>query len=62
MEFLPRQFLFGVCAIALAMGLANAVHGETAPVVVGLARCSDCTRKDMNAEAAFRGTLAVIHA
>jgi hypothetical protein len=62
MEFLPRQFLFGVCAIALAMGLANAVQGETAPVVVGLARCSDCTRKDMNAEAAFRGTLAVIHA
>uniref|UniRef100_A0ACD5X4L0 Uncharacterized protein n=1 Tax=Avena sativa TaxID=4498 RepID=A0ACD5X4L0_AVESA len=55
MEFLPRQFLFGVCAIALAIGVVNAVHGETAAVVVGLARCADCTRKNMNAEAAFRG-------
>uniref|UniRef100_A0ACD5XJG9 Uncharacterized protein n=1 Tax=Avena sativa TaxID=4498 RepID=A0ACD5XJG9_AVESA len=56
MELLPRhQFLFGVCAVALAIGLVSAVHGETAAVVVGLARCADCTRKNMNAEAAFRG-------
>jgi hypothetical protein len=57
MEFLPRQFLLGVCAIALAIGLADALHGETAPAVVGLARCSDCTRKNTNAEAAFKGTV-----
>ncbi|KAI4993639.1 hypothetical protein ZWY2020_007952 [Hordeum vulgare] len=55
MALLPRRFLLGVCAVALAIGLANAVHGEAAPVVVGLARCSDCTRKNMNAEAAFKG-------
>ena len=57
MALLPRLFLFGVCAVALAIGLANAVHGEAAPVVVGLARCSDCTRKNMNTEAAFKGTV-----
>ena len=58
MEFLPRQFLFGPIAIAMTIGLASVVHGETAPVVVGLARCSDCTRKNMNTEAAFKGTVA----
>ncbi|XP_051182408.1 proline-rich protein 2 [Lolium perenne] len=60
MEFLPRQFLLGVCTVALAIGLADAVHGETVPVVVGLARCSDCTRKNMNAEAAFKGLQVVV--
>ena len=60
MEILPRQLLFGVCAIALAIGFAEAVHGETAPVVVGLAKCSDCTRKNMNAEAAFKGLQVAI--
>ncbi|CAL4938502.1 unnamed protein product [Urochloa decumbens] len=61
MEILARQRLLGVCAIVMAMGLANAVQGETsAPVVVGLAKCSDCTRKNMNAEAAFRGLQVVV--
>ncbi|OEL18280.1 hypothetical protein BAE44_0020701 [Dichanthelium oligosanthes] len=56
MAIQARQRLLGVCAIVMAMGFANAVQGETAPpVVVGLAKCSDCTRKNMNADAVFRG-------
>ncbi|KAJ1297980.1 hypothetical protein BS78_01G419600 [Paspalum vaginatum] len=56
MEILARQILLPVFAIVIAMGFANAVQGATAPpVVVGLAKCSDCARKNMNAEAAFRG-------
>ncbi|WVZ56215.1 hypothetical protein U9M48_006783 [Paspalum notatum var. saurae] len=55
MEILALQL--AVFAIVIAMGFASAVQGATAPpvVVVGLAKCSDCTRKNMNAEAAFRG-------
>ncbi|KAF7049754.1 hypothetical protein CFC21_058240 [Triticum aestivum] len=60
MALLPRRFLFGVCAVVLVIGLANSVHGEAAPVVVGLARCSDCTRKNMNTEAAFKGLQAAV--
>jgi hypothetical protein len=30
--------------------------GSAASVVVGLAKCADCTRKNLKAEAAFRGT------
>jgi hypothetical protein len=58
MEILAGQRLLGVCAIVMAMGFgSNAVQGEAAPpVVVGLAKCSDCTRKNMNAEAAFKGS------
>ncbi|KAL6648469.1 hypothetical protein ACP70R_012693 [Stipagrostis hirtigluma subsp. patula] len=56
METQARWLLFGAYAIVvMAMGLADAVQGETAPVVVGLAKCSDCTRKNMNAEATFKG-------
>lgn len=56
MKILTRQLLLlGVCAVVMAMGFASAVHGETEPVVVGLAKCADCTRKNMNAEAAFSG-------
>ncbi|KAK3147834.1 hypothetical protein QOZ80_3BG0287310 [Eleusine coracana subsp. coracana] len=58
MKILTRQLqLLGVCAVVMAMGLdfANAVRGDTEPVVVGLAKCADCTRKNMNAEAAFSG-------
>jgi len=47
-----------VFGIVIAIGFANAVQGETAtPVVVGLAKCSDCARRNMNAEAAFKGSL-----
>ncbi|TVU47750.1 hypothetical protein EJB05_07359 [Eragrostis curvula] len=56
MKILARQLLLGVSAIVMAMGVASAiVHGDTQPVVVGLAKCADCTRKNMNAEAAFSG-------
>lgn len=39
----------------LAVLMAVAAHGEAASVVVGLAKCGDCTRKNMKAEAAFKG-------
>ncbi|KAG8095481.1 hypothetical protein GUJ93_ZPchr0012g20737 [Zizania palustris] len=47
----PRGLvLLGVCAVLMAI----AEHGEAAFVVVGLAKCADCTRKNMKAEAAFK--------
>ena len=48
----PRALLLGVCAVLLAIAVANA---EAASVVVGLAKCADCTRKNMKAEEAFKG-------
>lgn len=57
MEIQARQLLVPVFGILIAIGLANVVRGETAPpVVIGLAKCSDCARRNMNAEAAFKGT------
>ncbi|XP_045088443.1 uncharacterized protein [Aegilops tauschii subsp. strangulata] len=47
----PRAFFLGVCAVLLAATVANA---EAASVVVGLAKCAGCTRKDMKAEEAFK--------
>ncbi|XP_066388411.1 proline-rich protein 4-like [Miscanthus floridulus] len=56
MEIQARLLLVAVFGIVIAIGFANAVQGETAtPVVVGLAKCSDCARRNMNAEAAFKG-------
>jgi hypothetical protein len=56
MEIQARQLLVAVFGIVIAIGFANTVQGETAtPVVVGLAKCSDCARRNMNAEAAFKG-------
>ncbi|KAG8088119.1 hypothetical protein GUJ93_ZPchr0010g10014 [Zizania palustris] len=40
--------------------MAVAAHGEAASVVVGLAKCADCTRKNMKAEAAFKGLKVTI--
>ncbi|KAJ1295866.1 hypothetical protein BS78_01G255600 [Paspalum vaginatum] len=56
MGALPRGLLAGICAILLAAVLAHAAVLETtASMVVGLAKCADCTRKNMKAEAAFNG-------
>jgi hypothetical protein len=44
-----------VLAVLLAIAVANA---EAASVVVGLAKCADCTRKNIKAEEAFKGKLA----
>ncbi|EAY77714.1 hypothetical protein OsI_32756 [Oryza sativa Indica Group] len=44
----------------LAVLMAVAAHGEAASVVVGLAKCGDCTRKNMKAEAAFKGLRVAI--
>ncbi|XP_047070893.1 proline-rich protein 4-like [Lolium rigidum] len=53
----PGAFLLGVCALMLAIAVANA---EAASVVVGLAKCADCTRKNMKAEEAFKGLKVAI--
>ena len=50
------RMLLGVCAVMMAIAVANAAEGQVALVVVGLARCADCTRKNMKAETAFKGT------
>ncbi|KAM0911081.1 hypothetical protein ACQ4PT_013738 [Festuca glaucescens] len=53
----PGAFLLGVCALMLAIAVANAEAGS---VVVGLAKCADCTRKNMKAEEAFKGLKVAI--
>ncbi|CAD6204942.1 unnamed protein product [Miscanthus lutarioriparius] len=61
MEAAPRRFLLGVCVVAMLMAIAvaNAGSGEAASVI-GLAKCADCTRKNVNAEAAFSGLKVAI--
>ena len=54
------RMLLGVCAVMMAIAVANAAEGQVASVVVGLARCADCTRKNMKAETAFKGTPSVL--
>ncbi|RCV43350.1 hypothetical protein SETIT_9G287400v2 [Setaria italica] len=54
------QRLLGVCAVLMAIAVANAASGEVASVVIGLAKCADCTRKNMKAEAAFKGLKVAI--
>ncbi|XP_062205211.1 proline-rich protein 4-like [Phragmites australis] len=51
------RMLIGVCAMLMVIAVANAGGGA---VVVGLARCADCTRKNMKAEAAFMGLQVAI--
>lgn len=51
-----RGLLPGVCALLMAIAIvASAASSEASSVVVGLAKCADCTRKNMKAEAAFKG-------
>ncbi|VAH25316.1 unnamed protein product [Triticum turgidum subsp. durum] len=48
-------------ALALAVLLAIAVtNAEAASVVVGLAKCADCTRRNIKAEEAFKGLQVAI--
>ncbi|KAL5224958.1 hypothetical protein ABZP36_011597 [Zizania latifolia] len=42
------------------MAVAASVDGEAETVVVGLAKCADCTRKNMKAEDAFKGLQVAI--
>jgi hypothetical protein len=51
----PERMLLGVCAVLMVVGVTNAAEGQVASVVVGLARCADSTRKNMKAEAGFKG-------
>ncbi|CAM0907834.1 unnamed protein product [Alopecurus aequalis] len=53
----PRALVLGVFAVLLAVAVGNA---EAASVVVGLAKCADCTRKNMKAEEAFKGLQVAI--
>ena len=43
----------------MAIAVANVQDGEAASVVVGLAKCADCTRKNMKPEEAFKGIYRV---
>nr|CAB3495003.1 unnamed protein product [Digitaria exilis] len=52
---LPRGLLAGICAVLAATVLVHAAEPEATSMVVGLAKCADCTRKNMKAEAAFDG-------
>jgi hypothetical protein len=45
----------GVCAVLMVIAVASAASSETSSLVVGLAKCADCTRKNLKAEAAFKG-------
>jgi len=54
MGALPRCLLAGICAaVLLAAMVAHGAEPETASRVVGLAKCADCSRKNMRAEAVF---------
>ncbi|KAG2549813.1 hypothetical protein PVAP13_9KG259200 [Panicum virgatum] len=55
-----RELLLGVCAALMVVAIANAANGNAASVVVGLAKCADCTRKNLKAEAAFKGLQVAI--
>ncbi|KAF0929077.1 hypothetical protein E2562_015192 [Oryza meyeriana var. granulata] len=57
MGALPTALVLGVCAaILLTNVLAVATEGDAAAasMVVGLAKCAECTRKNMKAEAVFK--------
>ncbi|RLN15596.1 proline-rich protein 4-like [Panicum miliaceum] len=56
----PRRLLAGVGAVLLVAILAHAAEPEMASMIVGLAKCADCTRKNMKAEAAFNGLKVVV--
>ncbi|PWZ56179.1 Proline-rich protein 4 [Zea mays] len=56
----PERMLLGVCAVLMVVGVTNAAEGQVASVVVGLARCADSTRKNMKAEAGFKGLQVAI--
>ncbi|EEE50577.1 hypothetical protein OsJ_30727 [Oryza sativa Japonica Group] len=64
MGALPRALVLGVCAAVLLVNvLAVAADGDAAAaasMVVGLAKCADCTRKNMKAEAVFKGVRVAI--
>ncbi|XP_006661631.1 proline-rich protein 2-like [Oryza brachyantha] len=55
MGALPRALLLGVCAAAVLLANVTAGAAEGGAMVVGLAKCADCTRKNMKAEAVFKG-------
>ncbi|TVU31316.1 hypothetical protein EJB05_22998 [Eragrostis curvula] len=57
---MASRILLGVCAVLMAVALVNVASGEPASVVLGLAKCADCTRKNMKAEAAFKGLQVAI--
>uniref|UniRef100_A0A0E0M5I3 Proline-rich protein n=1 Tax=Oryza punctata TaxID=4537 RepID=A0A0E0M5I3_ORYPU len=62
MAAVARALPFGavVCAV-LAMAVTAAADGEAAAaVVVGLAKCGECTRKNMKAQDVFKGLQVAI--
>ncbi|KAF0929062.1 hypothetical protein E2562_015177 [Oryza meyeriana var. granulata] len=62
MAVIARALLFGAVVCAAVMAVAAAADGDSAAVVVGQAKCGDCTRKNMKAEDAFKGLQVAINA
>ncbi|KAF0929061.1 hypothetical protein E2562_015176 [Oryza meyeriana var. granulata] len=60
MAAIARALLFGAVVCAAVMAVAAAADGDSAAVVVGQAKCGDCTRKNMKAEDAFKGLQVAI--
>jgi hypothetical protein len=50
-----RGLLPGVYAVLMVIAVTSAASSDASSVVVGLAKCADCTRKNLKAEAAFKG-------
>uniref|UniRef100_A0A0D9XHT6 Proline-rich protein n=1 Tax=Leersia perrieri TaxID=77586 RepID=A0A0D9XHT6_9ORYZ len=54
-----RALLLGAVVCAAVMAVAATTDGEAA-LIVGQAKCGDCTRKSMNAEDVFKGLQVAI--
>uniref|UniRef100_A0A0E0M5I2 Proline-rich protein n=1 Tax=Oryza punctata TaxID=4537 RepID=A0A0E0M5I2_ORYPU len=61
MAAVARALLFGAVVCAAVIAVAATADGEAAAaVVVGLAKCGDCTRENMKAVDAFKGLQVAI--
>jgi hypothetical protein len=57
MADVARALLFA----AIVMAVTAAADGEAAAIVVGQAKCGECTRKNMKAQDAFKGIYIMIY-
>lgn len=56
MAAVARALLFAaIVCTALVMAVTAAADGEAAAIVVGLAKCGDCSSKNMKGQDAFKG-------
>ncbi|EAZ15313.1 hypothetical protein OsJ_30734 [Oryza sativa Japonica Group] len=61
MAAVARALLFAaIVCTALVMAVTAAADGEAAAIVVGLAKCGDCSSKNMKGQDAFKGLQVAI--